>query len=607
MRIAHKNLIDDVTSGSIIASSADANFPITNIQDQRLTTKWKSTGGTDESAIITLNTFVEYPDSSAGAAYFQHFATATVDSWLSALTASNMSIYATTGSLVLKATTATIYNYFNFYRSQVWSTGQTLILKFPYDSDLQSVVYYNGTSLSTMTLVNDGINCFAAATMVKGSTYTIINTNFNYLTTTIASTKTIPIDYVYLGTGAYTSTLLDNSGNGNDGTILGAIATQDGLYFDGVNDYLRSSAVLTSIPGEQFFSFNFPEGHPQFGTLQILMQYRATAAIVGFLFLARVANSDTLYMGYSNGTTSATLAAAAFFTGYSALPIEVGLYVNWTTGAVAFFRNGIQFGATQTMTTPVKPLSGDYLYIGCGLGISYFLAGTMNKIKYYGRALSSSEVLHLYNDEPFISENDGLVADWTLNKNLGVNTIAVLGYNIKTATEVTIQANDSDAWVYPSINETLTVNPETILKFLSDKYYYKYWKFIFNQGAVEIGRLWLGDYLTIDPSSLLDFRVTKKRSDMVVHGKNRNKFASIGIGWRRFELSFPRSKEEMIYQLSEMFDEVGNHSSVIFANFDSIRDYALVEPCYASLSDDINFNHTERMGFEYSLILEEEK
>jgi len=62
----------------------------------------------------------------------------------------------------------------------------------------------------------------------------------------------------------------------------------------------------------------------------------------------------------------------------------------------------------------------------------------------------------------------------------------------------------------------------------------------------------------------------------------------------------------MIRLLTQLYDEVGNHSSFIFCNFDTIRDYTLVEPCYVSLDGEMGFVHKERMGFTYSMNMEEE-
>jgi hypothetical protein len=126
-------------------------------------------------------------------------------------------------------------------------------------------------------------------------------------------------------------------------------------------------------------------------------------------------------------------------------------------------------------------------------------------------------------------------------------------------------------------------------------------------GDIQIGRMWLGKYLQINPSSLDNFTVNKKRSDTVLYGRNRQKYASPGIGWREFNLSFPKSDTNMMYNLETMYDQVGNHSSFIFCNFDSLRDYQIVDPCYCSLDGGIDFNHIGQQNYNYSLKLSEDK
>jgi hypothetical protein len=471
---------------------------------------------------------------------------------------------------------------------------------------IQNVKAYFGDELYSVTTPSVKISDYEwiisiSFTYTSGPVYFYVN---NGVTTTA---NTVWVDWIYIGTGAYSTPIVDNSGNGLDLTAYGVTPDGNGnLIYDGVNDYLRTTNVLASVPDEMTFVFDFPNGHAQSAVRQDVVNYKIGSTTVGFLDITRILNTDTLRFQYCSGAAAPTIDFTSFFTGYSTTHLQVRVHLKWSTGAVDVSRNGVQFGAA-TMTTPVKPTAGSYLYFGSYLGTSYFLAGTMGQVRYYNRDLLDSEALSLYNDESFVTENNGLCGYWDVNYGLGINTVSVLGHNIKTGTEVKIQANNSNEWGDPPLDETLTVNSTTILKFLSSTYYYKYWKFYFGQGSTEIGRLWLGNYLTIDPSSLLDFNVTKKRSDIVIHGKNRQKWASEGIGWRRFELSFPRTEETMIYQLSEMIDYVGNHSSVIFSNFDTDYGYTLVTPCYVSIAEEIDFQHTNRMGWNYSIVLEEEK
>jgi hypothetical protein len=192
---------------------------------------------------------------------------------------------------------------------------------------------------------------------------------------------------------------------------------------------------------------------------------------------------------------------------------------------------------------------------------------------------------------------------------------AIMAHNIVSSGTITVNGNDDIAsgltWVISgqSSTQTLTYNADMILSFVSP-IANRYWKFAFTgqtAGSLEIGRLWIGDYISVSPTSLDDFTVSLKSDDTVVYGKCRQKYASIGCYWRQFSMSFPKTNPTMISAIQTLYETVGKHSSFIFANFDSLRSYPLVEPCYVSIVEDIGFNHKSRQFYTYSLTLEEDK
>jgi len=194
-----------------------------------------------------------------------------------------------------------------------------------------------------------------------------------------------------------------------------------------------------------------------------------------------------------------------------------------------------------------------------------------------------------------------------------ITVAAILGHNISTSATITIgySSTSTSPFVPAATVVSITHSTGAMLAFFNSVSY-RYWQFAIDDATnpdtyIEAGRLWLGTYLTVSPASLLDFTVKKKRSDTVTYGKHRQKMASIGEGWREFSLSFPVSEYAMIQSVSDMFDVVGNHSSLIFCNFDSLRTYPLVDPCYCSISGPVGFTHQGRLRFTYSLNLEEDK
>ena len=204
----------------------------------------------------------------------------------------------------------------------------------------------------------------------------------------------------------------------------------------------------------------------------------------------------------------------------------------------------------------------------------------------------------------------------TIVVNLGsaqaVNTVAILGHNLSGSAAVTIEAHTSDSWGTPALSAiTLTYNAGAILKYLTTSQTFQYWRYIIDDptntdGYVEVGRPWLGTFIAINPSSLDAFTVTKKRSDIVTYGRDRQKYATEGVGWRNFNLSFPRTGGSALTAIQTMYDAVGNHGSVIFSNFDNLRTFEIVEPCYTSIVGEIDFRHGGFMQFLWGITLEED-
>jgi len=193
-----------------------------------------------------------------------------------------------------------------------------------------------------------------------------------------------------------------------------------------------------------------------------------------------------------------------------------------------------------------------------------------------------------------------------------VDTVAVLGHNLSGSAAVSVEAHTADSWGTPALSSVgLTYNSAAILQYWGSAAVFRYWRFTLDDatnsdGYVEAGVLWLGTFLAIDPSSLDSFTVTKKRSDTVTYGRDRQKYATEGVGWREFKLSFPRTGGTALAAIQTMYDTVGNHGSVIFSNFDNLRTYEIVEPCYSSIVGDIDFSHGGYMKFLWSLTLEED-
>ena len=593
MRVAYDNIIDDLNASTLTALSTATGYSILDVQDQRLTTVWKSGSATSQTVLAELDTFPEYPDASAGTVLFTEFSGSAYS-----FVATGGTIDYTTYNGILRLTASTAGSYIRKASGVALASGQTLITKLRSPNALSTTVsiLVGASVVSTITGIGTEFALFSSLIVggASATTLTILGTN------TASAGTVFDVDGLYFGNGNYTYQLEDQSGNGNNGTVVGATPVDTpagrGLIGDGVNDIVRLSASL-NIPGAFTWSLWFKSTVGGY----VMTKDSGGGSRGPSIFV----NTNPDFRISVDGTTQ-------FITtciGLNALDGNWHLITGVYTPSVSvdiYFDGVLNIHNTTSIPASQFASSGTLNLLGRDGSVSYY-TGDIADPRIYNRALADWEIEKLYNQESWVGEYDGLAGWWPVDYGLGVNIAAVLGHNLLTGNNLRIQANNSNDWGDPELDEQITINPNLSLKFLDDTYYYKYWRFTFGaQGDLEIGRLWLGEYLTIDPSSLLDFKVAKKRSDNVIHGKNRQKWASIGVGWREFNITFPPTEEAMIYELSKMYDEVGNHSSFIFCNFDQIRSYQLVEPCYVSFNGAIGFDHTDRMKFAYSLNMEEE-
>jgi hypothetical protein len=591
MRTAYKNLVDTATT--VTASTQLTNNPVSNVRDGRLTTKWISDTTTTQSVVVELPTFPEYPDNVAGTKYIQD-AWATTDGWA---TDSASAVTVLNGMLRFR---------FDAYKVGTGVvTGSTVIAKVQNINATATTFYLLhagatvGSALTSLVIQPNAWATLSAVATTSDSVVVFINNSALYGN----------IDWFYVGNGNYDSLALDASGNDNHGSVFGctpvAGITGRALSFDKINDYFVTPVF--AMPDIYTFRAMLINHVRDASFIQLIMGFGNPGA--GRLTLYRDVNNDNLVIVWWDGSAKTTSISNVFSNTANAV-VDFGFTITWATGAYTVWKNGVSF-ATGTLASIVKP-ANFALYVGTQQTVvtpSAF-GGTIDDPRIYNRALSQAEITSLYNQEPFASEMLGLVGWWKLDKDYHVNTAAILGHNIKSGTTVKIQANNSDVWGDPELSETFTyvASDATILRFLDEVKVYKYWRFSFTgQASVEAGRLWLGEYMTINPASLLDFTVTKKRSDVVIYGRDRQKFANPGVGWRRFSLKFPASDKAMIYKVEQMYDAVGQHTSFIFCNFDTSREWPLVEPVYCSFDNDLDFTHTQRQKYSYTLNIEEDK
>jgi len=230
--------------------------------------------------------------------------------------------------------------------------------------------------------------------ITTGANFTDIEVLFN---STGNNTNPVYVSFIYIGDGTYSSLALDASGSGNHGTVYGATPVdtpaERGLSFDKLNDYTATS--IFAMPSIYTFRALIINCLQDASNIQMLCGYGITLS--GRLLLYRVANSNSLAVGWYNGSANQTETVTNVFSNEEDDTADFLFSINWTSGAYAVWLNGISF-ATGTLAGVVKPTTGYALYIGAQQTLTalQWFGGTIADPRIYNRALSAEEVWSLY-------------------------------------------------------------------------------------------------------------------------------------------------------------------------------------------------------------------
>jgi len=189
------------------------------------------------------------------------------------------------------------------------------------------------------------------------------------------------------------------------------------------------------------------------------------------------------------------------------------------------------------------------------------------------------------------------------------DTVAVAGHNISSSATITLTAGSSTTVIVssPSVTETVTYREGIMLKYFTSTAD-RYWRLTIadaanTDGYVEVGRLGLGAYLEMDPSSLVEFPMEKLRTDNVAYSITNQIYGDKGEAFLKISYDFPRTSASAKSAVETFYDDVGLHTPFFFSNFTS--DFTIIEPIYAVLGEPITFNYIGHGYFTFGTVIRE--
>ena len=614
MRIIYSNLLDNYT---LTESQEDANYPVENVQDIRLAKVWRTETASAASVVISAG--------SAALAVFQ--ATTNLVSDPEDLTTANwteINAVATLSDLYYDGKRFTkvmnVGAVIGYVRQFLIDTWTTLIPSI-------SVILRKGDSIGNTTrflIWNDtaGNNIFNM----------LIDWD-NYPNAPGIPTDGILHDYKWIDSETVElriicdtlAALTDDirircygSNNATDGeyTYWTAVQVEDLPYS---TPYVNGSRAVTH-PDETF------EMQSQFTIDMIVKPWFtydiSTARIFAVwyiddthrLIIYYAVGGDYISVYYVDGGDARALTSQQFDDGSSFTDINQRLRIlvsiDLTTGDTSGSRlitEPLESGAIAedtTWTGNIDAFASTYPTLSIGHENDLLQADSQFEYQRIYAGTLVGTVADSDDADALLAAKD-LILDLTYLNKLTADAAAIVNHNLSADATIKIEGNDYDSWNGPPVSETMTWRAETIVKFITSVSY-PFWRFSItdpnvNGGYFEVGRLVLGEYLQIDPSSLVEFPEKHPRSDQQHFSVSNQIYTDEGIEHKEFDYRFEHAGGTTKTAIETMWNSCGKFKPLLLMNYDT--SYATIPPLYASVTNDIIFEHLkfDKWSFDISL------
>lgn len=184
---------------------------------------------------------------------------------------------------------------------------------------------------------------------------------------------------------------------------------------------------------------------------------------------------------------------------------------------------------------------------------------------------------------------------------------AVIAHNFTASAGIFVQAATAATFADIALSASVSYRSGPMVSYFTSGTY-RCWRFSFDEltnadGYYEVGRLFLGAYLQIDPSSLVEFPEEHIRTDHVAFSRTNQFYADTGIGYKQLHYRFEWAGNSAKTAIETMWDMVGRHTPLLIMNYDTT--FTVVEPLYAVLTEDIIFTHQRFDKWHWDLKLRE--
>lgn len=187
------------------------------------------------------------------------------------------------------------------------------------------------------------------------------------------------------------------------------------------------------------------------------------------------------------------------------------------------------------------------------------------------------------------------------------DTAAIINHNFTASAGIIVQASTAATFTPVHLSANVTFRSGPMVVFFNSGAH-RFWRFSFDEttleaGYYEVGRLMLGEFLQVDPSSLVEFPEKHPRSDRLSFSISNQPYSDKGVGHKELKYQFEYATNTMKSSMVTMWDDVGKHTPILFMNYND--KFTVIPPLYCSIIDDMVFDHLKFDKWNFSLSLRE--
>lgn len=184
-----------------------------------------------------------------------------------------------------------------------------------------------------------------------------------------------------------------------------------------------------------------------------------------------------------------------------------------------------------------------------------------------------------------------------------IDYIAILGHNFTTSVNAHIQANATDVWTAPSIDQHITYAADSMIYEFASAETYQYWRLLITDttntdGYLQISKVYIGDYIQM-PYMAKDAKLPLSSTSDLDESTSGQVYGNPGHFFRAGSVTFPYITDTERLAINAFYRLTDKYIPFILLWWED--DIATETPLYARITNDLEWSRAPYTGKIWSL------